>query len=246
MYESEVLSYLNLTKPYHTKIKDMIVNFVFVEHVNVLVDENGRPIDNTIIDTGTPITNFLDNIRIPVGDNIITTIGFLLDYNKSEFVDDYGKPLKLLEKYKKVDYGYEIQPFGVSPLASSLEHTNIGDEYDMLHPTFDYNQNNNDTTIKTSITEKLVIDTSRTLVLGFDYKPYDTDKYDTIDTTGQTLPPLKVFIHSDTCGDESFVWGGLDTDIFHKFFTDWDSDTLELPRTLPPFDTDIFEKMFKG
>ena len=249
IYEKEVLSYIHLTKPYHTKLKEVIVNFKFVENIMTYIDENGHlPISKPLKPTGPVDTtsNLLDNINVLVSDNIISTIGFILDYNKSEFVDDYGKPLKLVDKYKKIDYGYGIQPFGIDPLGASLEHNNIGDVYDMLHPTYDYNQNNNDTTIKTSITEKLVIDTSRTLVLGFDYKSYDTDKFDTIDTTGVSLPPLKVFVHSDTCGDESFVWGGLDTDIFHKFFTDLDGDNLELPRTLPPFDTDIFEKMFKG
>lgn len=254
-YEKQVLSYVNLTKPYHTKLKEVIVNFKFVENIIATVSENGKPvsvIDNkiqpTVPGTGTALSpiNLLDNIKVQVGDNIISTIGFILDYNKSEFIDDYGKPLKLNTKNKKEDFGLAVLPLGADHLGASLDHNTIGDSYDMLHPTLDYHQNNNDTTIKTSITEKLVIDTSRTLVLGLDYKSYDTDKFDTIDTTGVTLPELKVFVHSDNCGDESFVWGGLDTDIFHKFFTDVDGDTLELPRTLPPFDTDIFEKMFKN
>jgi hypothetical protein len=147
-------------------------------------------------------------MNVLVGDNIINTIGFILDYNKSEFVEDYGKPLKLSDKYNKVDYGFAMVPFGVDHLAASLDHATINDSFDMMHPTFEYNQNNNDTTIKASITEKLVIDTSRTLVLGFDYKSYDTDKFDTIDLDGVTLPPLKVFVHTDICGDEGFVWGG--------------------------------------
>lgn len=246
-YEREVLSYINLTKPYHTKLKDIIVNFKFVENIFATVTETGKPsTGGTGGTSGNIPTNLLDNINVQVGDSIISTIGFILDYNKSEFADDYGKPLKLPNKYNKVDYGFAMVPFGVDHLAASLDHTSIGDAYDMLNPTYDYNQNNNDTTIKTSITERLVIDTSRTLVLGFDYRTYDSDKFDTIDTTGVTLPPLKVFVHSDTCGDGSVVWGGYDTDIFHKFFTDLDGDTLELPRTLPPFDSDIFEKMFKN
>jgi hypothetical protein len=245
-YEKSVISYINLTKPYHTKLKDIIVNFKFVENINAIIDETGQPPVDTIVPGTIGPVNLFDTINALTNDNIISTIGFILDYNKTEYVDDYGQPLKLLSKYKKESYGYEIVPFGHSPLGANLDHTAIGDVYDMLHPTYEYNQNNNDTTIKTSIKERLIIDTSRTLVLGFDYRPYDTDKYDTIDTTGVTIPPPKVFVHSDTCGDESFVWGGLDTDIFHKFFTDWDTDTLELPRTLPPFDTDIFEKMFKN
>ena len=32
-YEREVFSYINLTKPYHTKLKDIIVNFKFVENI---------------------------------------------------------------------------------------------------------------------------------------------------------------------------------------------------------------------
>lgn len=250
IYEQEAFSYINLTKPYHTKLKDIIVNFKFVENIFATVSETGKP--STGVTTGGTGTsgniqpNLLDNVNIQVGDRIISTIGFILDYNKSEFVDDYGKPLKLNAKYNKVDYGFAMVPLGADHLGASLDHTSIGDAYDMLKSTFDYNQNNNDTTIKTSITEHLIIDTSRTLVLGFDYKSYDTDKFDTIDTTGITLPALKVFVHSDTCGDGGFVWGGLDTDIFHKFFTELDGDNLELPRTLPPFDSDIFEKMFKN
>lgn len=256
IYEQEAFSYINLTKPYHTKLKDIIVNFKFVENIFATVSETGTPSTGGGTGSGTGgttggtsgniPTNLLDNINVQVGDSIISTIGFILDYNKSEFVDDYGKPLKLLNKYNKVDYGFAMVPLGADHLGASLDHTVIGDSYDMLKSTFDYNQNNNDTTIKTSITEHLLIDTSRTLVLGFDYKSYDTDKFDTIDTDGVTLPTLKVFVHTDTCGDESFIWGGLDTDIFHKFFTELDGDNLELPRTLPPFDTDIFEKMFKN
>lgn len=247
IYEREARSYVNLTKPFHTKMKDIIVNFKFVENIIAAVGETGKPSTGAGGTSGNiPTAALLDNMNVLVGDNIISTIGFILDYNKSEFVEDYNKPLKLNEKYNKVDYGYAVVPFGVDQLGASLDHATINDAFDMMHSTYDYNQNNNDTTIKASITEKLVIDTSRTLVLGFDNKSYDTDKFDTIDLEGVTLPPLKVFVHSDTCESDSFVWGGLDTDIFHKFFTDLDGDTLELPRTLPPFDTDIFEKMFKN
>lgn len=247
-YEKSVISYINLTKPYHTKLKDIIVNFKFVENINTIIDESGQPPSDDILNPGggTAAVNLFDNIMALTNDNIISTIGFILDYNKTEYIDDYGNPLQLLSKYKNESYGYEVVPFGHAPLGADLSHTAIGNVYDMLHPTYEYHQNNNDTTIKTSIKEHLIIDTSRTLVLGFDYKPYDTDKYDTIDINGVTIPPPKVFVHTDTCGDESFIWGGLDTDIFHKFFTELDGDNLELPRTLPPFDTDIFEKMFKN
>lgn len=247
MYETEIMSYINLTKPYHTKLKDIVVNFKFVENIIAAVSETGKPSGSTgnIPNVELPV-NLIDNLTALVGDNIVSTIGFILDYNKSEYIDDYGQPLKLSEKYLTKSYGYGVMPLGMDHLGASLTHTNIGDVYDRLHPTYDYNQNNNDTTIKTSITEKLVIDTSRTVILGFDTKAYDTDKFDTIDITGVTIPPLKPTVHSDLCGDETFIWGGLDTDIFHKFFTELDGDTVELPRTLPPFDTDIFDKVFKN
>jgi hypothetical protein len=242
IYESEVLSYIMLTKPYHTKLKDIVVNFKFVEQVSVIVDEIGQPAKKIIPSLDS---NLVDNFDVTVSDNILTTIDFIMDYAKTEFDIDYNTPLKLSDKYKKPEFGYALIPFGHEHLAASYDNASIGDHYDMDNPTHDYTQNNNATTIKTSITERLVIDATRTLNLGFDTFTYDNDKFDTIDTTGIPLPPAKVFIHSE-CGDESFVWGGLDTDIFHKFFTDLDGDTLELPRTLPPFDTDIFEKMFKG
>jgi hypothetical protein len=240
IYESEVLSYIMATKPFHTKITDVIVNFKFVENISVMVEERGQPSLRMAVDT-----NLVDNLDVSVSDNILTTIDFIMDYAKPEYDVDYKLPLKLSDKYKKPEFGFALVPFGHDHLAASYDDAAIGDHYDMAKPTHDYTQNNNATTIKTSITERLVIDATRTLNLGFDTFTYDNDKFDTIDTTGIPLPPLKVFVHSE-CGDESFVWGGLDTDIFHKFFTDLDGDTLELPRTLPPFDTDIFEKMFTG
>lgn len=197
---TDLVSYINDVKPFHTKIEDVIIQYTFFENIGVDISENY----NSIID-------------------------FIINYHQDK--DGYdvyrynhegydGSQILVQEYYAKGfnEYGYDMEHFDAS-----------------LNP--DYMINDSETTIKTTITEHLTIDTARIKMVGFDYKNYDNDRFDYIDLS--ILPEVKYYDQPSYLGDIEInpledPWGGFDTTIFQRLFSDNDGIKLEL--ILPAFD----------
>ena len=114
-----------------------------------------------------------------------------LDYNALDTIYNYSgldlAPLDgvALDTDHYFNIGLDQAPLDINPLDYvNLKTETINDPFIdphfLVEDEFEHFEDSSPTTIKTTITEHIIIDTTRQVPSGFDYVGFDTDKYDTV------------------------------------------------------------------
>ena len=209
-------------KPYHVKLKDVIVELIFHETIDTFMEDPlNPPVPTPRPKYQTPSIKEL--VTVSMSDKMIETIDMLFDYhlysNRGFGVTRFGEQRYESNQFDTIytgEYGFNLYGYGMDHFGA-MPH---------IEPKVD----NSPTTIYAGITEHLVIDTTRRIsAFGFGSTHFDVGRFDSIDMTNKlsvkAIEPIDCCDSAASCGPDPKLIRTFDGDTFDRLLVDSPSAT---------------------